>query len=93
MEAEIRSILEDAVGEPDPDDLFTTLLDRFAGVGGVDLELPPRAIPPRAADIACGDSLDAGPQLLFTTSITVAEILYGIERLPNGPSANPEPMR
>lgn len=52
MEAEVRAILADAVREPgDTDDLFRTLLDRFAEAGGVDLELPDRTLPPRAAPI------------------------------------------
>lgn len=52
MEAEIRAILTAAVGEVDPAaDLFTTLLQRFAEAGGVDLPDPPRASPARAADI------------------------------------------
>ncbi len=53
MEAEIRLILTDAVREPGKsDNLFTALLDRFADLGGVDLELPSRATPPRAADLS-----------------------------------------
>jgi antitoxin FitA len=52
MEAEIRSILEAAVTEPgEADGLFQVLLDRFAANGGVDLELPPRTTPVRAADL------------------------------------------
>lgn len=52
MEAEVRSILVDAVRERScSDGLFTTLLDRFADLGGVELELPPRATPPRIADL------------------------------------------
>jgi antitoxin FitA len=51
MEAEARAILTEAVREPaDSAGLFTTLLDRFATLGGVDLELPDRADPARAAD-------------------------------------------
>ncbi|GIH70170.1 FitA-like ribbon-helix-helix domain-containing protein [Sphaerimonospora thailandensis] len=53
MEAEARAILEEAVAEPEtPENLFTTLLDRFAALGGIELELPARATPPRAADFA-----------------------------------------
>ena len=53
MEAEIRLILTDAVREPrETDSLFTALLDRFADLGGVNLELPSRATPPRAADLS-----------------------------------------
>jgi plasmid stability protein len=52
MEVEIRAILVDAVSEPNPSEgLFTKLLDRFGDIGGVELELPPRATPARAADL------------------------------------------
>ena len=52
MEAEVRAILTDAVAEPDlRQSLFSTLLDRFSQLGGVDLDLPPRATPPRAAEL------------------------------------------
>jgi plasmid stability protein len=52
MEAEIRAILADAVREPDSSrGLFTALLDRFADIGGVELDLPPRATRARAADL------------------------------------------
>jgi plasmid stability protein len=51
MEAEIRAILADAVSEPDTSQgLFATLLDRFADIGGVELDLPARATRTRAAD-------------------------------------------
>jgi antitoxin FitA len=51
MEAEARAILTEAVREPaDSAGLFTALLDRFGTLGGVDLELPDRAEPARAAD-------------------------------------------
>ncbi len=53
MESEIRAILTDAVREPDEaDGLFATLLDRFRDVGGIDLELPERSTPVRAADFS-----------------------------------------
>lgn len=53
MEAEIRAILQDAVSEPGPSGgLFTTLMDRVGAIGGVDLDLPPRSTPPRAAELA-----------------------------------------
>ena len=43
MEAEARAILVEAVREPvDSAGLFTTLLDRFGALGGVDLDLPGR---------------------------------------------------
>jgi plasmid stability protein len=51
MEAEARAILTEAVRDPaDSAGLFTTLLDRFGTLGGVDLELPARTEPARAAD-------------------------------------------
>jgi antitoxin FitA len=50
MEAEARAILADAVAEPDEaPGLFQALMDRFGELGGVELELPPRATPARAA--------------------------------------------
>lgn len=53
MEAEIRIILADAVrGQSQTEDLFTALLDRFADVGGVELEPPSRSTRPRAADLS-----------------------------------------
>ena len=53
MESEIRVILVDAVSEPaDEAGLFHTMLDRFGKVGGVELELPERATPPRAAELS-----------------------------------------
>ena len=52
MEAEIRAILTEAVAPPTDTGLAQTLLARFSDLGGVDLELPPRAEVPRAADLA-----------------------------------------
>ncbi len=55
MEAEARAILAEAVREPaDSAGLFTTLLDRFGALGGVDLDLdlPGREEPARAADFS-----------------------------------------
>ena len=53
MEAEMRSILADAVRDQAPSDgLLTTLLDRFGALGGVELELPQRSARPRAADLS-----------------------------------------
>ena len=50
MEAEIRSILGDAVGVSRQAQGFgAALRTRFAAAGGVDLELPDRATRPRAA--------------------------------------------
>jgi plasmid stability protein len=43
VEAEIRAILVEAVTPAlPPAGLFVTLLDRFAGLGGVELDLPER---------------------------------------------------
>jgi plasmid stability protein len=53
MESEIRAILMEAVREPgDTDGLFQTMLDRFGEIGGVELELPPRATSVRAVDLS-----------------------------------------
>ena len=53
MEAEIREILTVAVCEAEPAaDLFTTLLDRFGELGGVDLPIQARSSPARAADFS-----------------------------------------
>lgn len=53
MEAEMRHILVDAVqDESASGGLFTTLLDRFSDLGGVELALPERATRPRAADLS-----------------------------------------
>ncbi|HEX9343309.1 MAG TPA: Arc family DNA-binding protein [Actinomycetota bacterium] len=52
MESEIRAILQEAVREPERSEgLFTTLLDRFGALGGVELDLPARSVPARAADL------------------------------------------
>ena len=52
MESEIRAILVDAVtGPSDSTDLFAAILDQFAELGGVDLELPARANPVRSAEL------------------------------------------
>jgi plasmid stability protein len=51
MESEIRAILTEAVNEPsEAEGLMTAILDRFGAVGGVDLDLPARSTPARAAD-------------------------------------------
>jgi plasmid stability protein len=53
MEAEARAILTEAVSKPaDTAGLFTELLDRFGVLGGVDLDLPARTEPARAADFS-----------------------------------------
>jgi antitoxin FitA len=50
MEAEMRAILTAAVRDDDPGQgLFAALVDRFADLGGVELDLPPRDTPARAA--------------------------------------------
>lgn len=52
MEAEIRDILTAAVAEDAPaTDLFSALTDRFARLGGVELDLPARSTPPRPASL------------------------------------------
>jgi plasmid stability protein len=53
MEAEVRAILVEAVREPaDSAGLFSALLDQFGALGGVDLDLPERTEPARAADFS-----------------------------------------
>lgn len=53
MEAEARVILAEAVRDPTHSPgLFTTLLDRFGALGGVDLELPDRDDRAAAADFS-----------------------------------------
>lgn len=53
MEAEVRSILTEAVRVPADDaDLFQAMMERFEALGGVELELPPRNAPPRAPDFS-----------------------------------------
>jgi plasmid stability protein len=44
MEAEVRDILQDALNEPERPavNLYQRIRSRFAPLGGVDLELPPR---------------------------------------------------
>jgi antitoxin FitA len=52
MEAEMRAILTDAVSEPgEGGGLFQALHDRFAALGGVDLDIPKRGTRPRAAEL------------------------------------------
>jgi plasmid stability protein len=53
MESEIRAILVEAVTEPsESPGMLVTLMDRFSDQGGVDLEIPARRTPPRAADLS-----------------------------------------
>lgn len=52
MEAEIRAILTDAVTDPTQTvGMGQALMERFAAIGGAELELPLRAEPPRPARI------------------------------------------
>ncbi|MGH3545054.1 MAG: FitA-like ribbon-helix-helix domain-containing protein [Mycobacteriales bacterium] len=51
MEAEARTILQDLLSEtPVPDGLGSRIHARFAALGGVDLQMPPRTELPRAAE-------------------------------------------
>ncbi len=51
MESEIRSILVEAVTEPsEHPGMLVSLMERFGDLGGVDLEIPARRTPARAAD-------------------------------------------
>jgi antitoxin FitA len=51
MEAEVRAILADAVREPDDTpSMLAVLADRFAEIGGVELDLPPRSAAPRSPE-------------------------------------------
>lgn len=51
MEAEVRAILVAAVDEPDDGaSILDAFVDRFAELGGVELDLPPRSTAPRAPD-------------------------------------------
>ncbi len=51
MEAEVRAILVEVVAEEEvPQNLLLALRERFAELGGVDLDIPPRRTPPRIVD-------------------------------------------
>ena len=53
MEAEMRAILTEAVREPgDEKGLVPALMDRFAELGGVELDIPARTARPRAAEFS-----------------------------------------
>lgn len=54
MEAEVRAILTDAVVPEAADrlNLAQAIRERFAAIGGIDLEIPPRQDMPRAADLS-----------------------------------------
>jgi antitoxin FitA len=44
MEAEVRAIIVDAVAEgEEPKNFFLELHERFAAIGGVELDIPPRS--------------------------------------------------
>ncbi len=50
MEAEVRAILRERFATPAPErGLGTRIHERFAALGGIDLELPQRSEQPRAA--------------------------------------------
>jgi plasmid stability protein len=53
MEAEVRAILTNAVaaGGDSESNLAQAIRERFAALGGVDLEIQPRSDMPRAADL------------------------------------------
>ncbi len=53
MESEVRAILADAVKDPTESvGLMQSILDRFGDLRGVELDLPARSTPPRAADVS-----------------------------------------
>lgn len=53
MESEIRAILEEAVADPEErPGMLVTLMERFGDLGGIDLEVPARTTPARAADFS-----------------------------------------
>lgn len=51
LEAEIRSVLEESVREPDEHHLGRGILDAFHG-DGVELDLPDRSFPARSAELS-----------------------------------------
>jgi plasmid stability protein len=53
MEAEVRAILTDAVtaAEDEQFNLAEAVRERFAAIGGIDLDVPPRQETPRAAHL------------------------------------------
>ena len=53
MEAEVRAILTEALAARDDDqlNLAQVIRERFAAIGGVELEIPHRQDTPRAADL------------------------------------------
>jgi plasmid stability protein len=51
MEAEVRAILAEALAKPVLVGLGSRVHQRFADVGGADLDLPPRSDGPRIPDL------------------------------------------
>ncbi len=52
MEAEVRAILRDVLAGPASQDrLGSRIRQRFATIGGAELEMPPRTELPRAAEL------------------------------------------
>lgn len=51
VEAEVRAILDAAVGLPE-ENILLALHDSFAEVGGVDLQVPQRRESPRSVDLS-----------------------------------------
>lgn len=53
MEAEVRAILTDILvsGEDERTNMAQAIRERFADIGGVALEIPPRQDMPRATDL------------------------------------------
>ncbi|MGH9064551.1 MAG: FitA-like ribbon-helix-helix domain-containing protein [Acidimicrobiales bacterium] len=53
MEAEVRAILTEAVAVAEDErlNLAQVIRQRFAAIGGVELQIPPRSDLPRAADL------------------------------------------
>ena len=51
MEAEVRDILREALTAPDANKLGTRIHQRFASIGGANLEQPTRTERPRAAKL------------------------------------------
>lgn len=53
MEAEVREILTEVLRESEPpSNPFEYLRERFAAIGGVELDLPPRSSRPRVPDFS-----------------------------------------
>lgn len=53
MEAEVREILTEALRDPEPPaNPFAYLRERFAAIGGVELDLPPRDARSRIPDFS-----------------------------------------